>query len=92
MENLINAYEDFTDPINLRNYLKLDEDFIKWLRVCTVKELEINIKIFENKQMYEECKLIKKVIDEKNNYSLFDYLFKFLRVSKSPKVRNKRRG
>jgi len=59
--NLIQA------PINIRRVMPEDSDFIVWLNTGTIAELNAALKAFETSQMYEDCAIIFKVLNEKIN-------------------------
>jgi hypothetical protein len=58
--NLIKA------PINIRRVLNDEDSFIEWLNTGTIKDLECTLEAFENSEMYEDCAIIRDVIDFKN--------------------------
>ena len=58
-------YEDFTDPNVIINYFKTDEQFIEWLELGTIEDLQWALIAFEDCELYEYCAKIKEIIDKK---------------------------
>lgn len=59
--NLIKA------PINIRRVLAKDSDFIEWLNTGSIADLNATLRAFEASQMYEDCRIISNVLNEKIN-------------------------
>tara|TARA_Y100000816_G_scaffold106951_1_gene74573 strand:- start:1009 stop:1266 length:258 start_codon:yes stop_codon:yes gene_type:complete len=68
IESIIKAFEDLIKPSNLIQHFKTDEEFKEWAREGTIKDIESAIKIFEEEELYEHCKLLMDVIKEKQEY------------------------
>lgn len=66
-------YLRLSDPQCIRDQFISDKDFENWLRIdfegTHVKDLEESLQAFLNEEMYHECAIIKKVLDE----VLFNY-------------------
>lgn len=60
-------YEHITEPCNIREFFSTVFDFTAWLRMGSINDLKATLKAFEAVEMYEDCVLIKKVINEKEN-------------------------
>lgn len=60
-------YNFIKEPVNIRESLSNDIDFIEWLNTGTIADLNCTLKAFENSNMYEDCVLILNVINEKIN-------------------------
>jgi hypothetical protein len=65
MEKMLSAYDDLTNPVNIRSHFKTDEEFIWWLEMGTKDDLDHVLKVFENVELYEDCALILKMINSK---------------------------
>lgn len=65
MNNLIIAYEHIIEPCNIREQFDTETDFIDWLKLGSIKDLECTLLAFENSEMYEDCILIKNVLNSK---------------------------
>lgn len=64
MQKLNQAYEELCNPKYIRS-IQTDEQFLQWCNIGTVKDLECTLKAFEDAEMYEDCILIKQVLDDK---------------------------
>jgi len=64
--NLNPSYESISPPQILRPLIK---DFNQWLDIdfegTHIRDLEYALQKFENAEMYEDCILIKQVLEEK---------------------------
>lgn len=58
------AYEEMCDPKYIRS-IQSDEQFLAWCRIGTVEDLKCALLVFEQAEMYEDCIIIKEVINEK---------------------------
>jgi len=67
MKNLIKAYEELINPIWIRSLIKTEERFIDWCNEGTISDLECTLIFFENEQMWEDCAIIRNVIQQKKN-------------------------
>ncbi len=64
IEKLNAAYNELCDPKYIRS-IQTKEQFIEWCNIGTVEDLECALAIFEKEEMYEDCIIIKRVINEK---------------------------
>ena len=67
IDSIIDALEELIRPSNIIKHLKTDEEFKQWAREGTIKDLESAIKLFEEDELYEHCKLLMDVIQEKRD-------------------------
>lgn len=58
------AYEEMCDPKYIRS-IQSDEQFLAWCHIGTIPDLRCALAVFETAEMYEDCIIIKKVINEK---------------------------
>ena len=58
------AYEEMCDPKYIRS-IQSDEQFKQWCNVGTIEDLECALLVFEKHEMYEDCLIIKRIINEK---------------------------
>ena len=56
------AYQIIINPINIRHYLKSDEEFVSWLEIGNEEDLECTLKVFEEAELYEDCVIIKNTL------------------------------
>lgn len=61
----LDAYEHIIDPKNFIKNFATDESFKDWLRQGLINDCRATLKVFTEAEMYEECRLIQHVIDEK---------------------------
>ena len=64
IQKLNQAYEELCEPRHIRS-IQPAELFLLWCNIVTVKDLECALKVFELAEMYEDCILIKQVLEEK---------------------------
>lgn len=64
IQKLNQAYEELCEPSYIRS-IQTEEQFIQWCNIGTGKDLECALKVFELAEMYEDCILIKQVLEEK---------------------------
>ncbi len=64
IQKLNQAYEELCEPRHIRS-IQTEEQFIQWCNIGTIKDLECALKVFELAEMYEDCILIKQVLEEK---------------------------
>ena len=67
MQKLNIAYEYIIEPCNIREQFDSVSDFIVWLNLGSVKDLQCTLEVFEKAEMYLDCTIIKKIIHEKTN-------------------------
>jgi len=67
IDSIIDALEELIKPTNLIKHFKSDEEFKQWAREGRIKDLEATIKLFEEYELYEHCKLLMDVIQEKKD-------------------------
>tara|TARA_B100001094_G_C18119855_1_gene766227 strand:- start:31 stop:285 length:255 start_codon:yes stop_codon:yes gene_type:complete len=67
IDSIIDALEELIRPSNIIKHLKTDEEFKQWAREGTIKDLESAITLFEEDELYEHCKLLMDVIQEKKD-------------------------
>ena len=67
IDSIIDALEELIRPSNIIKHLKTDEEFKQWAREGRIKDLEATIKLFEEYELYEHCKLLMDVIQEKKD-------------------------
>lgn len=65
MKKLIQAYEELINPIYIRSLIKTEERFYEWCEMGTIEDLKNTLKVFEEAEMYEDCAIIKKALDNK---------------------------
>lgn len=66
MKPLTVAYEHITEPCNIREQFDYN-GFVEWLREGSIGDLQCTLIAFENSEMYEDCIIIKQIINEKKN-------------------------
>jgi len=65
MKILSRAYEDLINPINMRLNFKSEIEFVSWLETGSIEDLECALNAFTDEEMYEDCALIRDVIQFK---------------------------
>ena len=58
------AYEEMCNPRYIRS-IQSDEQFEQWCNIGSVQDLECALIVFEKAEMYEDCLIIKRIINEK---------------------------
>jgi len=71
--NFGNKYLEFESPENIRRELYSDYEFKNWLRTFGTESLAIQLSNFEDSQMYEDCIIIKKILQSKINEITITY-------------------
>jgi hypothetical protein len=61
----------YLDPENLREQFINVKDFERYLKTQNYKDLEIILANFETEELYRDCIIIKKILDE----ALFTYYY-----------------
>jgi hypothetical protein len=61
----------YLDPENLREQFINVKDFERYLKTQNYKDLEIILANFETEELYRDCIIIKKILDE----TLFNYYY-----------------
>ena len=68
-------YLKIATPQSIRDQFLNAKDFENWLRIdydgTHIQDLEQTLEAFVNEEMYEDCIIIKKVLDE----TLFNYYY-----------------
>ncbi len=67
MKNLIKAYEELINPLWIRSLIKTEERFIDWCNEGTIQDLECALLVFEKEEMWNDCIIIRNVIQQKQN-------------------------
>ena len=65
LTNINHSFDLIKAPINIRRVLNDEKSFIEWLRTGSKKDLECTLKAFEQSEMYEDCIIIKRILNEK---------------------------
>jgi hypothetical protein len=65
----------YLDPENLREQFINVKDFERYLKTQNYKDLEIILANFETEELYRDCIIIKKILDE----ALFTYYYPVIR-------------
>lgn len=65
MEKLLSAYDDLTQPSNIKSHFKTDEEFRLWLNGSSVEDLKCTLEAFAGQDLFEDCVIIQKVINKK---------------------------
>ena len=58
-------YLELISPQNFRSNFKTKRAFIEWLEFGTIKDLECTLEKFVEAQMFEDCALIRDMINNK---------------------------
>ena len=56
-------YNRLIEPSTLIKHFNSESEFRDWLAMGTQQDLMCTLEVFEQSQMYEECMIIKDVID-----------------------------
>ena len=63
---VLDYYKELCKPKNIVKTFNTDDDFMDWLRESnSVSDLTYVLRLFEQDEMYEYCRLIQNVITEK---------------------------
>lgn len=65
IEKLNNHFNLIKAPINIRRILADDKDFIKFIKTGSVDEQLSMLEAFEKSEMYNDCCIIRDVINQK---------------------------
>jgi hypothetical protein len=60
------AFNLIQEPSNVRNFIK-DSDFIEWLNLGSIADLNAALDAFQDAQMFEDCVIIQRVLNQKIN-------------------------
>jgi hypothetical protein len=61
------AFNLIQEPSNVREILSKDSDFIEWLNLGSIADLNAALDAFQNAQMFEDCVIIQRVLNQKIN-------------------------
>lgn len=62
---MINSlYQELIHPENIRAFFKSNLEFESWLETGSKQDLICTLQEFENAEMYEDCSIIKRKINE----------------------------
>lgn len=64
MREIDNSYYELIEPTNFRKVIGNEDQFIEWVEMGTKEDLISALKEFENAELYEDCIIIKKYIDD----------------------------
>ena len=67
MKYLIKAYEELINPVWIRSLIKTEERFKEWCKSGTIEDLENTLIVFEKKEMWDDCIIIRDVLQQKIN-------------------------
>ncbi len=67
MKNTIKAYEELINPLWIRSLIKTEERFIDWCNNENIDDLECTLLVFEKEEMWNDCIIIRNVIQQKQN-------------------------
>ena len=67
LSKINHSFELIKAPINIRRVMPENKDFIEWLNTGSIDDLKATLKAFEEVQMYEDCRIISNVLNEKIN-------------------------
>lgn len=63
LEELEQMYLDLIQPNKLIQHFPTDMEFVEWLNLGTLNELQWCLKAFEEAELFNHCILIKQQID-----------------------------
>lgn len=58
-------YDNLIDPVNFIKNFKNEGQFVEWLEIGTMLDLQATLKAFERAEMYELCVIIQSVIEKR---------------------------
>jgi hypothetical protein len=67
MENFNDQYQHLISPPIFMNNFKNKDEFVSWLELGTIKDLQETLKAFLIYKMHDQVFLINQVIDKKNH-------------------------
>jgi len=65
--NFAKKYLEMESPENIRRELTTDFEFKKWLNTFGKDDLVMQLTKFEDAEMYEDCTIINKILQNKIN-------------------------
>ena len=57
-------FEGTIEPQKLISNFKDEKDFINWLSMGSLEDIQCTLKVFEKAEMYRVCGIIKKYIEK----------------------------
>jgi hypothetical protein len=67
MSRLAKAYEDMFNPIWYREQFYDEREFAIWCYRESMQDLESHLRVFLDEEMYEDCAIIREVIEYKRS-------------------------
>ena len=65
LKDIVNQYNDITDPKNWVKMFPTMESFKKWVMLGTLDDIEATLIEFEEAELYEHCAVILEVFKER---------------------------
>ena len=66
-------YENIIEPQNIRSFFKSNEEFTSWLEIGTKEDIECTLQIFEEAELFEDCVIIKQILDAISDTDINQY-------------------
>jgi hypothetical protein len=64
MDELEELYYVIIEPENILSFFKTDDEFRAWCETGSYEDLDETRKAFEENELYEQCAIIKSVMDD----------------------------
>jgi len=74
MKDLIKAYEELINPVWIRSLIKTEARFKEWCKSGTIEDLENTLIVFEKEEMWDDCIIIRDVLQQKINENFINSL------------------
>jgi hypothetical protein len=65
LNKIEHAFNLIQEPSNVREILSKDSDFIEWLNLGSIADLNAALDAFQDAQMFEDCVIIQRVLNQK---------------------------
>lgn len=65
MDDIVKAYEELINPVWIRAQFRTDSGFANWCFESEITDLECMLRVFLDAEMYEDCAIIRDVIEFK---------------------------
>jgi len=62
--SLEEQYNELINPVNIRK-IQTDEQFVEWCNSGSIEDLECTLRVFVEAEMYEDCAVIRDVLQRK---------------------------
>lgn len=65
-KSLEEEYNELINPVNIRK-IQTDEQFVLWCENASIEDLEWTLRVFLEAEMFEDCAIIRDVLNLKKN-------------------------